>query len=157
MGYGNRFQESWPNDHPFTTTTTVTPLTVQPEKVTPTQTAMLEVFQWLYSSTVKPFVSTMSTWAPSSTSGSFVPSRDEWGNSIETYRVDEPPHWPGLSRVSFWTVLLFPAIAHFVCGCYFHPIRLFRSRFNFATLILCISIIFAVCVACLLDEVLHCY
>lgn len=69
------------------------------DKVTQTQTAMLEVFQWLYSSTVKPVISTMSTLVASTTSGSLPYDKDEWGNSIETYRVDEPPHSPGLSTV----------------------------------------------------------
>lgn len=95
MGYGREFKDAWPNDNPFTTTSTVSPLTPA-DKATQTQTAMLEVFNWLYSSTLKPIVSTMSTMVPTTT-GSFVTDRDEWGNSVETYRVDEPPHSPGLS------------------------------------------------------------
>lgn len=67
--------------------------------MTQTQTAMLEVFQWLYSSTMKPIISTMSTMVTPTTTGSSL-ERDEWGNNIETYRVDEPPHSPGLSTVS---------------------------------------------------------
>lgn len=96
MGYGREFKDAWPNDNPFTTTSTVAPLTPA-DKVTQTQTAMLEVFNWLYSSTLKPIVSTMSTVVSTTTTGSFVTDRDEWGNSVETYRVDEPPHSPGLS------------------------------------------------------------
>lgn len=38
----------------------------------------------------------MSTLVASTTSGS-LPEKDEWGNYIGTYRVDEPPHSPGLS------------------------------------------------------------
>lgn len=95
MGYGREL-DSWPNDNPFTTTSTIASLTT-PEKVTPTQTAMLEEFQWLYSSTLKPIVKALSTLMPTSTSGSFITDKDEWGNNIETYRVDEPPHSPGLS------------------------------------------------------------
>lgn len=97
IDYGRDFKGSWPNDNPFTTTSTPTPITVGADKVTQSQTAMLEVFQWLYSSTTKPIVSSMSTLLVSSTSGSLPSDRDEWGNSIETYRVDEPPHSPGLS------------------------------------------------------------
>lgn len=96
MGYGREFKDAWPNDNPFTTTSTVSPLTPA-DKATQTQTAMLEVFNWLYSSTLKPIVSTMSTMVPTTTTGSFVTDKDEWGNSVETYRVDEPPHSPGLS------------------------------------------------------------
>lgn len=94
-GYGRNFENSWPNDNPFTTTSTISPITVE-DKATPTQTAMLEVFQWLYSSTMKPIISTMSTLVASTTSGS-MPEKDDWGNYIGTYRVDEPPHSPGLS------------------------------------------------------------
>lgn len=57
---------------------------------------MLEVFQWLYSSTIKPFTSTLSSLTPTTTQNSFVTERDEWGNNVEIYRVDEPPHEPGL-------------------------------------------------------------
>lgn len=94
--YGRHLQDAWPNDNPFTTTSTVAPPYTKPtEKAT--STAMLEVFQWLYSSTVRPIADTISTWAPTSTPVTFATAKDEWGNSIETYRVDEPPHWPGLS------------------------------------------------------------
>ncbi|KAM3968231.1 LOW QUALITY PROTEIN: uncharacterized protein ACR2FA_006922 [Aphomia sociella] len=93
MEFGRESKDSWPNDNPFTTTSTIRPFTTEAEKVTQTQTAMLEVFQWL-SSTLKPIVSTMSTGVPTSTSGSYYTDRDEWGNSVETYRVDEPPHSP---------------------------------------------------------------
>ncbi|XP_047519171.1 proton channel OtopLc isoform X2 [Pieris napi] len=78
---------SWPNDNPFTTYASITPGT----KPTQTETAMLEVFQWLYTSTVKPIVSTVSNLVPP-TQESFGYDRDVWGNSVETYRVDEPPH-----------------------------------------------------------------
>ncbi|CAG9563532.1 unnamed protein product [Danaus chrysippus] len=90
MSYGRDFKDVWPNDNPFTTST-VQPIT-EIDKVTQTQTAMLEVFQWLYSSTVKPVISTMSALA--STNSGNIYDKDEWGNSIETYRVDEPPHSP---------------------------------------------------------------
>lgn len=96
MGYNREFKDAWPNDNPFTTTSTVAPLTTA-EKVTQTQTAMLEVFQFTYSSTLKPIVNAISALMPSATTGSFVTDKDEWGNSVETYRVDEPPHSPGLS------------------------------------------------------------
>lgn len=101
MGFGREYKDSWPNDNPFTTTSTIAPLTTEAEKVTQTQTAMLEVFQWL-SSTFKPIISTMSTMVPTSSSGSYITDKDEWGNSVETiYRVDEPPHSPGLSECRF--------------------------------------------------------
>ncbi|XP_041972643.1 uncharacterized protein LOC121728544 [Aricia agestis] len=100
MVYGREFKDSWPNDNPFTTTTTVAPMTAEAEKGTQTQTAMLEVFQWLYSTTMKPIISTMSTLASSTPSGSYVSVKDDWGNSIDTYRVDEPPHSPGLGALS---------------------------------------------------------
>ncbi|XP_047989006.1 proton channel OtopLc isoform X3 [Leguminivora glycinivorella] len=87
MVYG-REQDAWPNDNPFTTTTHA-PLV--DEKVTQSQSAMLEVYQGFYSSTLKPIVSTM---VQSSTPGSYFTSRDEWGNNVETYRVDDPPHSP---------------------------------------------------------------
>ncbi|XP_011568585.3 proton channel OtopLc isoform X8 [Plutella xylostella] len=91
--YGRHLQDAWPNDNPFTTTSTVAPPYTKPtEKAT--STAMLEVFQWLYSSTVRPIADTISTWAPTSTPVTYATAKDEWGNSIETYRVDEPPHWP---------------------------------------------------------------
>ncbi|CAG5009785.1 unnamed protein product [Parnassius apollo] len=93
MGYGHGSKESWPNDNPFITTSTTAPITSQNGKVTQTQTAMLEVFQWLYTSTLKPIVSTMTTMV-ASTPGSYVTDKDEWGNSIQKYRVDEPPHVP---------------------------------------------------------------
>lgn len=89
MKYGREFRE-WPNDNPFTTTS-FAPLTTESDKVTQTQTAMLEVFQWLRTSTLKPILNAISTMMPSTT------DRDEWGNSVETYRVDEPPHSPGWS------------------------------------------------------------
>ncbi|XP_063823544.1 uncharacterized protein LOC135073331 isoform X2 [Ostrinia nubilalis] len=90
MGFPRESKDAWPNDNPFTTTSTVaTPLTTEGDKVSQNPTAMLEVFQWL-SSTFKPIVSTMST--PST--GSYVTDNDEWANSVETYRVDEPPHVP---------------------------------------------------------------
>lgn len=95
--YGHEFKDAWPNDNPFPTTSTVAPVTIEAEKATQTQTAMLEVFQWLYSSTVKPIVSTMTTMVAPTTSGWLATDKDEWGNSVETYRVDEPPHSPGLS------------------------------------------------------------
>ncbi|CAH0663959.1 unnamed protein product [Chilo suppressalis] len=88
MGFVRESKDAWPNDNPFTTST-ISPLTTEAEKVTPTQTAMLEIFQWL-STTFKPILSTMST----TTSGSYITDRDEWANSVETYRVDEPPHLP---------------------------------------------------------------
>lgn len=95
--YGRDYKE-WPNDNPFTTSS-FAPLTTETDKVTQTQTAMLEVFQYLHTSTVKPIVNAMSTLLPSSSvsSVSFVTDKDEWGNNVETYRVDEPPHLPGLS------------------------------------------------------------
>jgi hypothetical protein len=96
MDFVRESKDAWPNDNPFTTTSTIPPLTTEAEKVTQTQTAMLEIFQWL-SSTFKPILSTMST----TTSGSYVTDRDEWANSVETYRVDEPPHSPGLSECRF--------------------------------------------------------
>lgn len=96
VGFGHDLKDSWPNDNPFTTTSTIAPITSQHEKVTQTQTAMLEVFQWLYTSTLKPIVSTMTTMV-TSTPGPYVTDRDEWTNSIQKYRVDEPPHAPGLS------------------------------------------------------------
>ncbi|KAL0839428.1 hypothetical protein ABMA28_016149 [Loxostege sticticalis] len=90
MGFVRESKDAWPNDNPFTTTSTVaTPLTTEGDKVSQNPTAMLEVFQWL-SSTFKPIVSTMST--PST--GSYFTDRDEWANNVETYRVDEPPHSP---------------------------------------------------------------
>lgn len=94
-GYGRDFRE-WANDNPFTTTS-FAPHTTESDKVTQTQTAMLEVFQWLRTSTLKPIVNAISTMMPSTTTGQIVTDRDEWGNSVETYRVDEPPHSPGLS------------------------------------------------------------
>lgn len=108
MGYG-RDQDSWPNDNPFTTTSTLAPR--PDDKVTQTQTAMLEVFQWLYSSTLKPIVSTM---VPTSTSGSYITNRDEWGNSVETYRVDEPPHSSGLSEYRFQSTRFSSSPMHFL-------------------------------------------
>ncbi|PZC75669.1 hypothetical protein B5X24_HaOG205777 [Helicoverpa armigera] len=92
MGYGREFRE-WPNDNPFTTTS-FAPLTTESDKATQTQTAMLEVFQWLRTSTLKPILSAISTMMPSTSTGQIVTDRDEWGNSVETYRVDEPPHSP---------------------------------------------------------------
>ncbi|KAJ8726888.1 hypothetical protein PYW08_015285 [Mythimna loreyi] len=92
MGYGREFRE-WPNDNPFTTTS-FAPLTTGSDKVTQTQTAMLEVFQWLRTSTLKPIYNAISTMMPSTTTGQVVTDRDEWGNSVESYRVDEPPHSP---------------------------------------------------------------
>lgn len=91
------YKDAWPNDNPFTTSSTNAPITVETEKVTKAQTAMLEVFQWLYTSTMKPIISTVSTLVTSPPSGSLTSNKDDWGNSIETYRVDEPPHFPGLS------------------------------------------------------------
>lgn len=115
MGYGREFRE-WPNDNPFTTTS-FAPLTTESDKVTQTQTAMLEVFQWLRTSTLKPILSAISTMMPSTTSSPIVTDRDEWGNSVETYRVDEPPHSPGWSLEC--RIELFPsinAVALFICG-----------------------------------------
>lgn len=104
VGYDNRmgydhpnFKDSWINDNPFTTTSTVAPLISDKEKMaTQSQTAMLEVFQWLHSSTIKPIMSTISSFSSVNTQGSFITDKDEWGNNVETYRVDEPPHLPGL-------------------------------------------------------------
>lgn len=100
VGYGNgnygRDYREWPNDNPFTTTTSFAPLTTETDKATQTQTAMLEVFQYLRTSTLKPIVNAISTILPSS-SVSYVTNKDEWGNNVETYRVDEPPHSTGLS------------------------------------------------------------
>ncbi|GBP91476.1 Proton channel OtopLc [Eumeta japonica] len=83
MGYGNHeYKDSWPNDNPFTTTTssTVNPLIVAGEKfVTQAQTAMLEVFQWLTTTTFKPIMATMSTLVPSTTPSPFITTKDEWG------------------------------------------------------------------------------
>lgn len=111
MGFVRESKDAWPNDNPFTTTSTVaTPLTTEGEKVTQTQTAMLEVFQWL-SSTFKPIVSSMST--PST--GSYI-DKDEWVNSVETYRVDEPPHSPGLSECRFESSCFILRIALLFCG-----------------------------------------
>lgn len=111
MGFVRESKDAWPNDNPFTTTSTVaTPLTTEGEKVTQTQTAMLEVFQWL-SSTFKPIVSSMST--PST--GSYVTNKGEWANSVETYRVDEPPHSPGLSECRFESSCPIPRIALLLC------------------------------------------
>lgn len=136
IDYGRGFKDSWPNDNPFTTTSTPTPITVGADKVTQSQTAMLEVFQWLYSSTMKPIVSSMSTLLVSSTSGSLPSDRDEWGNSIETYRVDEPPHSPGLSTESSSIIVFasFPAIEIIICVYVF-------SWVGLGALILIISIV----------------
>lgn len=58
---------------------------------------MLEVLQWFYSTTIKPIATTLSSLAPTTTQGSFITERDDWGNNVESYRVDQPPHLPGLS------------------------------------------------------------
>ncbi|XP_037297220.1 proton channel OtopLc isoform X2 [Manduca sexta] len=91
FGYGREFKE-WPNDNPFTTTS-FAPLTTEADKVTQTQTAMLEVFQFPFTSTLKPIVNAITTFIPT-TASRFVTEKDEWGNVVETYRVDEPPHFP---------------------------------------------------------------
>ncbi|XP_013175216.1 PREDICTED: uncharacterized protein LOC106123437 isoform X3 [Papilio xuthus] len=104
VGYGNGLhhgresKHSWLNDNPFTTTSTIAPITT--DKVTPTQTAMLEVFQWLYTSTLKPIVNSVTTMV-SSTPETYITDKDEWGNSIQKYRVDEPPHVPANSTELF--------------------------------------------------------
>lgn len=123
-------KDYWPNDNPFTTTSTVAPITVGVDKVTQTQTAMLEVFQWLYSSTMKPIISTMSTFVTPSTTASLPLERDEWGNNIETYRVDEPPHSPGLStecHLHIW----FPAVEIIICVLSFFFVGLGAQHFIF--------------------------
>lgn len=115
MEFGREYRE-WPNDNPFTTTS-FAPLATESHKVTQTQTAMLEVFQWLHTSTLKPIINTISTMMPSTTTGRMVTDRDEWGNIIEIYRVDEPPHSPGLSLEchtdSLFQTLI--AVALFIC------------------------------------------
>lgn len=106
--------KQWPNDNPFTTTT-FTPLTTEPEKVMQVHTNILEVIKFPQTSTLQPVLNAMSTIIPSATSGSFVPDRDEWSSNFETYRVDEPPHFPGLSLES-QIESSYPAVALFICG-----------------------------------------
>lgn len=88
--------QEWPNDNPFTTSSFV-PLTTEVDKVTQTQTAMLEVFQFPFTSTLKSMVNALSTITPSTASRSYITDTDVWANNVETYRVDEPPHLTGLS------------------------------------------------------------
>lgn len=111
--YGREYKE-WINDNPFTTNS-YSPLTTDTDKPkTQTQAAMLEVFQYLHTTTVKPIVNAISTWLPSSSSSvSFVTNEDEWGKSVDSYRVDEPPHLPGLS-LECRTVLTFCTPLHFL-------------------------------------------
>lgn len=118
IGYDNenyeREYKEWPNDNPFTTTS-FAPLTTDAYKpMTPTQTAMLQVFQYLHTTTVKPVVNAISTWFPSSSSVSFVTDKDEWGNNVESYRVDEPPHLPGWSPESRKVFTFFFSPLHFL-------------------------------------------
>lgn len=92
MGYGREYKE-WPNDNPFTSVAT------EADKVTQTQTAMLEIFHFPFTSTVKSIVNAVTTLMPSSTPKSFVTDKDVWADNVETYRVDDPPHYPGLSQM----------------------------------------------------------
>ncbi|XP_028028490.1 uncharacterized protein LOC114241745 [Bombyx mandarina] len=87
MGYGREYKE-WPNDNPFTSVAT------EADKVTQTQTAMLEIFHFPFTSTVKSIVNAVTTLMPSSTPKSFVTDKDVWADNVETYRVDDPPHYP---------------------------------------------------------------
>lgn len=102
VAYDRGFRDAWPNDNPIptTSTSTATPLaTVATETATQSPTAMLEVFQWAYTTTIKPIFSTVSTWAPSSWTNPSTAgyNKNDWGNSVETYHGDKPPHLAGLS------------------------------------------------------------
>lgn len=113
VGYDGNYRrdsQDWQDDNPFTTTTSFAPLTTETDKMTHTQSAMLEVFQYISSSTLKPISYVMSTILPSS-SVSYNTDKDEWGNNVESYRVDEPPHTPGLS-LECRKVLTFYASMH---------------------------------------------
>lgn len=141
MHHGRESKHSWLNDNPFTTTSTIAPITT--DKVTPTQTAMLEVFQWLYTSTFKPIVNSVTTMV-SSTPETYITDKDEWGNSIQKYRVDEPPHVPGLS-LEFKHHILFAAVALLFCEFYIIECSLHMQYDS----VDCHSLFFCMCRPCL--------